>query len=81
MNKMVDIEVILDEKFEDPKITIQTKDRTKQIEDIIEAIGVEKSLNIMNSLLMIINININMKLLIKMGVALDVSKLTLLILL
>jgi len=38
MNKMVDIEVILDEKFEDPKITIKTKDRTKQIEDIIEAI-------------------------------------------
>ncbi len=38
MNKMVDIEVILDEKFEDPKITIQTKERTKQIEDIIEAI-------------------------------------------
>ena len=38
MNKMVDIEVILDEKFEDPKITIRTKERTKQIEDIIEAI-------------------------------------------
>ena len=38
MNKRVDIEVILDEKFEDPKITIQTKERTKQIEDIIEAI-------------------------------------------
>lgn len=38
MNKMVDVEVILDDKFEDPKITIRTKERTKQIDDIVEAI-------------------------------------------
>jgi len=38
MNKMVDIEVILDEKYADPKITIHTKTRSKIVEDIIDAI-------------------------------------------
>ena len=38
MNKIVDIEVILDDRFADPKITIQTKEKSKLVEDIIEAV-------------------------------------------
>lgn len=38
MSKMVDIEVILDEKCVDPKVTIYTKERTEQVDNIIEAI-------------------------------------------
>lgn len=38
MKSMVDIEVILDSDYVDPKVTIQTKARTNQVENIIEAI-------------------------------------------
>ena len=38
MKSMVDIEVIIDEKYRDPKVTIQTKERTNQVENIIDAI-------------------------------------------
>ena len=38
MKNMVDIEVILDSDYVDPKVTIQTKARTNQVENIIEAI-------------------------------------------
>ena len=38
MRHMVDVEVILDEAYNDPKITIRTKEKTPQVENIIEAI-------------------------------------------
>ena len=38
MKNMVDIAVVLDEKYPDPKVTIQTKEKTKQVENIIYAI-------------------------------------------
>ncbi len=38
MTHMVDIDVILDEKYTDPKVTIYTKNRNSQVESIIEAI-------------------------------------------
>lgn len=38
MKNMVDVDVILDERYADPKVTIQTKSRTKQVENIIQAI-------------------------------------------
>ena len=38
MKSMVDIDVILDEKYTEPKVTIHTRAKSKQIENIIEAI-------------------------------------------
>ena len=38
MRSMVDIDIILDEKYADPKVTIQTKERTQQVENIVGAI-------------------------------------------
>ena len=38
MKNMVDIDVIIDEKYNDPKVTIQTKARTRQVENIITAV-------------------------------------------
>ena len=38
MRRMADIEVILDDSYTDPKITIRTKSRTPQIESIITAV-------------------------------------------
>lgn len=38
MRDNIDIEVIIDEKYTEPKITIQTKERTGQVENIIYAI-------------------------------------------
>ena len=38
MKSMVDVDVILDERYADPKVTIQTKARTEQVENIIHAI-------------------------------------------
>ena len=38
MKDMVDIEVIIDEKYVDPKVTIRTKRKTDQIDNIINAI-------------------------------------------
>lgn len=38
MNPMVDIEVVLDPRYVDPKVTILTKERTRQVENIIDAI-------------------------------------------
>ncbi|WP_458458307.1 LytTR family DNA-binding domain-containing protein [Pseudobutyrivibrio sp.] len=38
MNKMVDVDVILDDRYADPKVTIKTKARTEQVENIISAI-------------------------------------------
>ena len=38
MKNMVDVDVILDERYADPKVTIQTKSRTGQVENIIQAI-------------------------------------------
>ena len=38
MKDMVEIEVVLDERYSDPKVTIQTKAATKQVENIIYAI-------------------------------------------
>ncbi|WP_051688666.1 LytTR family DNA-binding domain-containing protein [Butyrivibrio sp. AE2032] len=38
MKNMVDIEVVLDEKYIDPKVTIKTRENTRQVENIIYAI-------------------------------------------
>lgn len=38
MNNSVDIELIIDENYASPKVTIHTKAKTKQVEGIIEAI-------------------------------------------
>ncbi len=38
MNNMVDIEVVIDENFDEPKVTILTKEKTKQVENIVYAI-------------------------------------------
>lgn len=38
MKNMVDIEVVLDDKYIDPKVMILTKDKTKQVENIVYAI-------------------------------------------
>ncbi|MBR6328772.1 MAG: LytTR family transcriptional regulator [Lachnospiraceae bacterium] len=38
MKSMVDIDVVLDERYVDPKITIQTREKTEQVENIINAI-------------------------------------------
>ncbi|MBR4342593.1 MAG: LytTR family transcriptional regulator [Lachnospiraceae bacterium] len=38
MKNMVDIDVVLDDRYTDPKVTIQTKSRTQQVEKIIYAI-------------------------------------------
>ncbi len=38
MKNAVDIDVVLDERYVDPKIVIHTRERTEQIESIIEAI-------------------------------------------
>lgn len=38
MKDMVEIEVVLDERYIEPKVTIQTKTTTKQVENIIYAI-------------------------------------------
>ena len=38
MNNMVEIEVVIDENFAEPKVTIQTKEKTKQVENIVYAI-------------------------------------------
>ena len=38
MKSMVDIDVVLDENYVDPKVTIRTKEKTKQIENIIYAV-------------------------------------------
>ena len=38
MKSMVDIEVVLDEKYPDPFVSIRTKERTGQVENIIMAI-------------------------------------------
>ena len=38
MKNMVDVAVVLDEKFPDPRVTIQTREKTKQVENIIYAI-------------------------------------------
>ena len=38
MKNMVDIEVILDEEYADPKVTIRTKEKTTQVENIVYAI-------------------------------------------
>ncbi len=38
MKNMVDINVVLDARFADPKVAIYTKEKTKQIENIIYAI-------------------------------------------
>lgn len=38
MNNMVDIDVIIDEKYIDPKVNILTKSKTKQVESIINSI-------------------------------------------
>ena len=38
MKRMVDIEVILDAKYTDPLVSIRTKERTDQVENIIMAI-------------------------------------------
>lgn len=38
MNNMVDIDVIIDEKYIDPKVNILTKSKTKQVESIIHSI-------------------------------------------
>ena len=38
MKNMVDIAVVLDEKYPDPRVTIQTREKTKQVENIIYAI-------------------------------------------
>ncbi len=35
---MVDIDIVLDESYLDPKVTIHTRERTEQIENIIDAI-------------------------------------------
>ena len=38
MKSMVDIEVVINEKYIDPKVTIETKSNTRQVENIIYAI-------------------------------------------
>lgn len=38
MNNMVDIDVVIDKKYIDPKVTIQTKEKTEQVDNIIYAI-------------------------------------------
>lgn len=38
MRNMVDIDVVLDEKYVEPKVTIQTKEKNEQVENIIYAI-------------------------------------------
>ncbi len=38
MKNSIDIEVVLDEKFVDPSVTIRAKDRSDQVENIITAI-------------------------------------------
>ncbi len=38
MRDMVDIDVVMDESCVDPKVTIRTKERTDQVENIIHAI-------------------------------------------
>ena len=38
MNNMVDIDVIIDEKYIEPKVNIVTKSKTKQVESIINSI-------------------------------------------
>ncbi|MCR5098351.1 MAG: LytTR family transcriptional regulator, partial [Lachnospiraceae bacterium] len=38
MKNMVDIEVVIDEEYVDPKVTIETRAQTKQVENIIYAI-------------------------------------------
>ncbi len=38
MKNMVDIDVIIDEDYIDPKVTIYTKEKTEQVENIIYAI-------------------------------------------
>ena len=38
MTEMVDINVIIDENFTEPKIDIYTKSKTEQVNDIINAI-------------------------------------------
>ncbi len=38
MKNMVDIEVVLDQDYIEPKVTIQTREKTQQVENIIQAI-------------------------------------------
>lgn len=38
MNNMIDIDVVLDEAYIEPKVTIQTREKTRQVENIIQAI-------------------------------------------
>lgn len=38
MNNMVDIEVVIDEDYPDPKVTIRAKEKNTQVENIIYAI-------------------------------------------
>ena len=38
MKNMVQIDVVIDDEYVDPKVTIQTKEKTKQVENIIYAI-------------------------------------------
>ena len=38
MNNMIDIDVVLDEAYIEPKVTIQTREKTRQVEHIIQAI-------------------------------------------
>lgn len=38
MRNMVDIDIVIDDKYIDPKVTIQTKEKTKQVENIVYAI-------------------------------------------
>jgi len=38
MKNMVDIDVVIDEKYIDPKVTIKTKEKSEQVENIIYAI-------------------------------------------
>ena len=38
MKNMVEIDVVLDEKYIDPKVTIRTKTRSQQVENIVYAI-------------------------------------------
>lgn len=38
MNNMVDIDVIIDDSYTDPKVAIYTKSRTRQVENIISAV-------------------------------------------
>ncbi len=38
MRNMVDIDVVIDKQFTDPKVTIQTREKTEQVDNIIYAI-------------------------------------------